>query len=179
MTILQALYFILPAYLANMAPVLMKWIPAGDYPVDRGRTWRGQRIFGDNKTYRGLISGSITGIITVFLQKKISPALYKINIIQYDQLTISQIILVGLAFGLGALLGDLVKSFFKRQFDIMSGKIWFPFDQLDFVIGALLAVSLFYIPPIKHIIIIILITPPLHFLTNSAAYFIKLKKVWW
>ncbi len=170
MIILQAIYFILPAYIANMAPVLIRWIPIGDYPIDHGRTWRGQRIFGNHKTYRGLIGGSLMGVVTVFFQREMSP---------YDKLTTPQIVLIGLAFGAGALIGDLVKSFFKRQLNIMPGKIWFPFDQLDFVIGALLAVSLFYIPPIEYIIIIILITPPLHFLTNSIAYFIKLKKVWW
>jgi len=38
--------------------------------------------------------------------------------------------------GAGALVGDLIKSFFKRKLKIDEGNAWFPFDQIDWIIGA-------------------------------------------
>ncbi|MBI3028400.1 MAG: CDP-archaeol synthase [Candidatus Rokubacteria bacterium] len=81
--------------------------------------------------------------------------------------------------GGGALAGDLGKSFFKRRLDIASGKPLFPFDQLDFVVGALAVASLWHLPSVQHISAIILATPVLHLLTNTAAFFLGIKRVWW
>ena len=47
---------------------------------------------------------------------------------------------LGLRFGIGAMAGDAVKSFFKRRADVPSGERWFPFDQIDFVVGALVLI---------------------------------------
>ena len=48
--VLQTLWFFVPAYLANMAPVVAQghfdWL---DRPLDGGRTWRGTRIFGAHR----------------------------------------------------------------------------------------------------------------------------------
>jgi hypothetical protein len=44
----------------------------------------------------------------------------------------------GFWIGFCALLGDLAKSFFKRQREIPPGKSWVPFDQIDWGIGAVL-----------------------------------------
>ena len=50
--ILQALWLILPAYVANASAVLV----GGGTPVDFGKNWRdGKRILGDGKTWRGLL----------------------------------------------------------------------------------------------------------------------------
>ena len=46
--------------------------------------------------------------------------------------------------GFGALTGDAIKSFFKRRVNIPPGVSWFPFDQIDYIIGGI-ALSLFYI----------------------------------
>jgi len=177
--ILQSLYFILPAYLANMAPVIFRWISLLNFPVDCGKSWRGERLFGEHKTYRGLISGTLTGILIVFLQHKYSSYFKDIELMDYNYFSGQKIILIGICFGAGALLGDLIKSFFKRRLRIKDGHSWFPFDQLDFVIGSLITVSPFYFPPLPNLIVIFLITPILHLLTNIFAYLIGLKKVWW
>ncbi|MEK7172295.1 MAG: CDP-2,3-bis-(O-geranylgeranyl)-sn-glycerol synthase [Patescibacteria group bacterium] len=169
--VLSSLYFILPAYIANTFPVLFKWLPFGN-PIN-------EKLFGEHKTYRGLISGTLTGILIVFLQYKYSSYFKGIELMDYSYFSSQKIILIGICFGAGALFGDLIKSFFKRRLRIKDGHSWFPFDQLDFVIGSLIAVSPFYSPPLSNLIIILLITPILHFLTNIFAYLIGLKKVWW
>lgn len=177
--ILQSLYFILPAYLANMAPVIFKWVPILNFSVDCGASWHGERLFGEHKTYRGFVFGALTGILGVFLQHKYFINFKNIELMPYGDFSNQKIMLIGICFGAGALLGDLIKSFFKRRLKIKDGHSWFPFDQLDFVIGALIALSPFYFPPLPHLIVILLITPILHFLTNIFAYLIGLKKVWW
>jgi hypothetical protein len=57
-------------------------------------------------------------------------------------------LLPGLLMGLGAGIGDAVKSFFKRRIDIEPGESWPVFDQLDFFLGAYVLVSLVYPPPV-------------------------------
>ena len=37
MIVLQALYLALPIYFANMAPVLVQWVPFLDVPIDAGK----------------------------------------------------------------------------------------------------------------------------------------------
>jgi CDP-2,3-bis-(O-geranylgeranyl)-sn-glycerol synthase len=46
-------------------------------------------------------------------------------------------------FGFGAIAGDAIESFFKRQRNVAPGHSWFPFDQIDYVIGTIIAVSPF------------------------------------
>lgn len=177
--ILESFYFILPVYLANMAPVIFKWLPIFNYPLDHKKSFRGERLFGEHKTYRGLVLGALTGVLIVFLQHKYFINFKNIELMPYGDFSNQKIILIGICFGAGALLGDLIKSFFKRRLKIKDGHSWFPFDQLDLVIGALVAVSPFYTLPITNLVTVLLITPVLHFVTNVFAYLIGLKKVWW
>lgn len=170
MEIIEALYFILPAYVANMVPVLVHHISWGKEPIDAGEKLGGRRIFGSHKTWRGMISGTAAAVITIFLQRLAG---------SYENIPLGMLAVMGFLLGAGALVGDLVKSFFKRRLGIAPGRPWILFDQLDFVIGALAAVSLVYVPPFSHIVIIFLATPLLHLLANCAAFVVGLKKTWW
>src|SRR5712691_11772070 len=59
-TIPQALWFFLPAFLANPMAVVF----GGGTPIDLGRSLRdGQRVFGDGKTWRGLLGGTTMGAV--------------------------------------------------------------------------------------------------------------------
>src|SRR5437870_12474599 len=56
----QALWFFLPAFVANPTAVVF----GGGTPIDFGRTLRdGQRLFGDGKTWRGLVGGTLSGAL--------------------------------------------------------------------------------------------------------------------
>lgn len=162
-----------------MAPVILKWVPILNYPLDHGKLFNGERLFGEHKTYRGLVFGTLTGILIVFLQHKYFIYFEDIELMSYGDFSNSKIILIGICFGAGALIGDLIKSFFKRRMKIKDGHSWFPFDQLDLLIGALVALSPIYFLPIPNLITLLLVTPILHFVTNIFAYLIGLKKVWW
>lgn len=165
---LTSLYFILPAYVANMFPVFFTALklPLG-YPIS-------ERLFGKNKTYRGIIAGYLGALLILFLQRYLN--LTRISLINYQEINL---FFYAFLFGGGAVIGDLVKSFFKRRKGIAPGQPWFPFDQLDFIIGALIFVSPFYLLSWKNILVIIVLTPLLHFLTNVIGYSLRIKKVWW
>ena len=178
--ILKSFYFTLPAYLANMSPVIFDKLGIFKFlkkTIDGGRKIRGDYIFGSGKTWRGIVSGAIFGVLAVLIQSFLHSfdIFENIAIIDYS----SGIILFGLLAGLGAILGDLTKSFFKRRFKIKSGRPWPIFDQLDFIVGFILFTYFIATPPIEIIITIFLITLILHPLTNLVSYFLGIKKVWW
>jgi CDP-2,3-bis-(O-geranylgeranyl)-sn-glycerol synthase len=136
--LLKTVWLFLPIGLANIFASLSRHIlPRWDYPLDFYKTWRGQRIFGAHKTWRGLIVGVLAAFLFFIFQKYLyasSPAIHDFSLIDYNSVNI----LTGLVMGLGALLGDALKSFFKRQKNIPPGQPWFPYDQLDFVLGGAL-----------------------------------------
>ena len=80
---------------------------------------------------------------------------------------------------LGALGGDALKSYFKRKKGIQSGQPWFPFDQIDLILGAIICTLPFYKLPLIETLLILIITPFLHFATNFISYKLKIKDVWW
>lgn len=156
-----ALYIIAPIYCANGAPVLF----GGGMPIDRWKTFLdGERVLGDNKTIRGFISGLLVGAIVGLVESVISAApLFQMAIIA----------------SIGALLGDLVGAFIKRRLRINPGKPLLGVDQLDFVAGAIMAVSCFSFPTIGTLVIVFCVTPPIHMFTNLCAYKLGLKSTYW
>ncbi|MBI4150125.1 CDP-2,3-bis-(O-geranylgeranyl)-sn-glycerol synthase [Candidatus Woesearchaeota archaeon] len=176
--LLSALYFMLPAYVANMAPVIVKRINIFNVPLDQGRKWKdGKPVFGSHKTWRGLIAAVVFGAAVFALQQRLYVYDFwrSISLVNYP----AQPAMLGVFLGLGAILGDLVKSFFKRRRYITSGKPWIPFDQLDFVVGALLLSSLYYIPQLWVYVVLLVISPLLHILVNHIAFYLRIRKEKW
>src|SRR3989338_6587007 len=98
--ILQCVYFILPAYFANMAPVIVKdFFKKIAVPIDFGKTLGNKPIFGEHKTFRGLIFGVLFAIILTYVQY----LLYKNNIFtDFAIVDYSYWLLIGFLLGLGA-----------------------------------------------------------------------------
>ena len=179
MLIISALYYFLPAYFANMAPnFFRKTLHFLAKPIDRGKSFRGQRILGTNKTWRGIIMGTIIAIVIILIQRILATNTFftQISLIDYVQMPLWKIILLGFLLGFGALVGDSAKSFFKRQAKIPPGKSFFPFDQLDFVIGGLLFSFILFIPEPLAILIIIIASPILHIIVKFIGYLLKIDK---
>lgn len=143
--ILFALWFYLPAGNANMAPIFAKKIKFLDFldkPLDFGLTLRGKRLFGDNKTIRGFVAGYFAAWIALVAQVWAYhnvEFIYDISLIDYGQINIW---LFAAVFSVGALGGDALESFFKRQSNIQPGQSWAPYDQIDWILGAVV-LSLF------------------------------------
>ena len=118
-----------------MAPIFaskIPWLKTLDFPMDFYVQYRGKRLLGDHKTIRGLISGILLGIATVYVQKQLflsSEFIQTVSLLHYPT---QSALTLGTLLGAGALIGDAVESFFKRQLDIESGKSWFPYDQIDY-----------------------------------------------
>ena len=56
--ILRVLWLALPVVVAaviHIAVIRLELFEFLKKPIDRGRTFRGERVFGDNKTWRGLV----------------------------------------------------------------------------------------------------------------------------
>lgn len=144
---LAVLYFFVPAYLANMAPVLVRRVlPSLAVPLDGGATLRGRRVLGDHKTWRGLLAGVLAGTLAWELQVVIYDAGFLRGLAILDYATAG--LAPGVLLGFGALAGDAVKSFVKRQLDIAPGESWVGPDQLDFMVGAFACVALVHVPPL-------------------------------
>ena len=171
----RLLLFILPAYAANAAPVLL----GGYFPIDGGRrAWDGRPIFGSSKTWLGLVGGLAAGclcaVLLAHLLNGTTLDLWGGQPIWY--------LTSGIALSAGALLGDLVGSFIKRRLGRKSGEPSWLMDQLPFLFFSLLAVIplgiYFPIAPFS-LLFLILVTLFLHRGANALAHAIGLKQVPW
>lgn len=176
---LTTLYFILPAYFSNGGALAF----GGGTPVDFGKTdSKGNRWIGDGVTWRGIVAGTLIGIITGAVQGYLAPTIlaqagpYIITPIITD---ISNGILIGFLLGFGALLGDALGSFLKRRLGIGRGKPAPLLDQLDFIIVALLLVSIIVKLDIRFVIVALVVTFIIHQLANFIAYLLGIKDVWY
>lgn len=175
-----ALWFFLPAGLANMIPIIMAKVPGlrkYDAPLDGGKTFRGKRIFGAHKTWRGLISGIIMATIILWLQQQAIAHSELIHDwttqVDYMQLNIW---IVGPLFGIGALGGDAIESFFKRQRGVAPGRGWFPFDQTDYIIGGAVLTAPFIQLHVWQYIQLLVLWLIVHLIASYIGYILHFKE---
>jgi CDP-2,3-bis-(O-geranylgeranyl)-sn-glycerol synthase len=172
-----ALWAMLPAYVPNNVAVLA----GGGRPIDAGRTWRGRRLLGDGKTWRGTAAGTAAGLA-------LAAALNALAATAGGALGVSlpsfpPLAALGLAFG--AMLGDVGASLLKRRLGRERGAAVPGLDQLDFVVGAL-GLALLLAPAwtlatftLPRLVVVVVATPVLHLVTNGGAYALGLKAEPW
>jgi len=184
--IVQAFWIILPAYIANASAVLF----GGGIPIDFNKKYKdGRRMLGNGKTWNGLIIGGFIGITAGFAMATSAPIINQVlleNKIEIFEVTNFEgfpfMIPIIASITYGALLGDIIESFFKRRRDIKRGNDWIPFDQLDFILGVLFFSFLmsgllsivgltnanwfFENLSIWHVLFLLLVTPFFHILSN-------------
>jgi CDP-2,3-bis-(O-geranylgeranyl)-sn-glycerol synthase len=130
---------------------------------------------GENKTFRGFISGIISAIIIVYLQIFVYNQFSFIrDNLPLNYNSINPIIFGALA-GFGALFGDSVKSLFKRQIGVSPGKSWFPFDQTDYIIGGIFFTSFYIKLSLIQYVLLFFVWFLIHPLTTLLGYLLKLK----
>ncbi|MCD6312543.1 MAG: CDP-2,3-bis-(O-geranylgeranyl)-sn-glycerol synthase [Thaumarchaeota archaeon] len=166
--LLQALIFVLPAYVANGAPVIGVKLIGRATPIDRGaKAWDGRRFLGDGKTIEGLIVGIFSGAAAGLLILLCFPQFYRG-------------VLEPLTLSVGAILGDIFGSFVKRRLGLRRGQPAPGLDQLGFLCFALAFSILAYGVPAwldaVTLISLLLITALLHVGTNYLAYLLGLKR---
>jgi CDP-2,3-bis-(O-geranylgeranyl)-sn-glycerol synthase len=172
-TVLTGIWAILPAYVPNSVAVL----GGGGPPIDGGRTWRGARLLGDGKTWRGFLGGTLAGTLLALAMNAGRPALAP-TLPAFPPAAV-------LTLPLGAMLGDAAGSFLKRRLGRERGAPAPVLDQLGFVVVALgLTVAVapawtlatFTLPVLA---VVLLLTPLAHLLTNAGAYLLGLKAEPW
>ena len=153
--IINTIWLYLPAYFANAAPVAL----GGGPPLDGGEKWLdGKPFLGGHKTLRGCIVGVVMGLLIGVLQGSFY---------------------AGLTQGLGAILGDLVSSFLKRRWDFAPGEGFPLLDQLDFIVAAIILSQPYTRASLQEMLIILVVTVPIHYLMNYAAWLLKMKENPW
>ncbi len=175
--VLQCFYFMLPAYWANMAPVMFKnAFRSLAIPIDNNIRIRGKSLFGSHKTVRGFMMGILLAMAVSWVQSLLYrfPFFSELSFFDYGPWA-----LLGFLMGAGALGGDLLKSVVKRQLGIPPGEPFIPFDQLDFVIGALIFTFALVKITWQVAITSLLISFVLHIVTNHVAFWLKIREEKW
>ncbi|MCI0390482.1 MAG: CDP-archaeol synthase [Acidobacteria bacterium] len=113
-------------------------------PVDRRQSLHGKRIFGDNKTYRGIVVVGLGTAIGFGLQSLFLHQIASIRSIELFDYSFFKSLALGLAVGVAAMLSELPNSFIKRRLGIAPGTaakgwkglIFYVYDQIDLLLGA-------------------------------------------
>lgn len=186
MMALQILYLAFPLILGGLLQGLViryRILTSLAWPLDLGHTFRGKRIFGDNKTFRGLVvmvAGSTLGMSA-------QGALFRyeifrrLSLFDYSGIDLTT---AGAVLGLGFILAELPNSFIKRRCDIAPGNrgtgllfwLFAMTDQLDSIVGCLIAAAVtFWIPPWPVVLGSLILGILLHMAVNGVFVLIKVK----
>ncbi len=158
--IIYPILFILPAWIANGTPVIF----GGGMALDLGKKLSGKPILGKHKTIRGTVTGLTGGFIVAFI----------------ESIFLTNFLIVGIALSFGAIFGDLLGSFIKRQLNLKEGTNVLLMDQYLFFLFALIfALPFGMFPNLYGMLVIIVLTGILHRLTNILAHKAKIKQVPW
>jgi CDP-2,3-bis-(O-geranylgeranyl)-sn-glycerol synthase len=143
-------------------------------PLDGGRTFRGRRVLGDNKTWRGALCMT-TGVVVA-----------TVVLWQWDwwldqlpgAVRASTPLLVGFLIGLGTVLGELPNSFLKRQLDIAPGSrrrspggvALAILDQGDLVLGIWVCLAPAWVMPVWLAAVAFAAIAAIHAVVNVIGY---------
>jgi CDP-2,3-bis-(O-geranylgeranyl)-sn-glycerol synthase len=153
-------------------------------PLDGGRTFRGKRILGDNKTVRGLIviiPATGMSFLLISLLRPYLPTWFAEGIWELPPLTYATI---GILAGIGFMAGELPNSFIKRQCGLPPGgkprKLFWSVltsitDRIDSVLGVLLMMSILVPVPWQTWFFLLILGPGVHSLFSFWLYRLRVK----
>jgi hypothetical protein len=129
--------------------IKFKWLSSFVRPIDGGSRFHGARLFGANKTYRGVIAvglGTALGFGIQALVLHQITSLRSLELIDYSRMNW---LLLGFTMGVAAMLSELPNSFIKRQLGIAPGAagngivgvLFYILDQVDMLLGVWLVLS--------------------------------------
>ncbi|MDR2895473.1 MAG: CDP-archaeol synthase [Propionibacteriaceae bacterium] len=193
MTWLAEMYVtLLPGMLAGILNMAWCTLPVARWlakPIDAGRTLKdGQRLFGDHKTWKGLIGMTLLGALTTVLWGwlcDLIPAMGRHNLF-YEHLA-NQVwtnIGLGLAIGLAYALCELPNSFWKRRRGIrpgqrtgrLEGLAFAGLDQVDSIIGMVLVVACFHPMTLGYFLAYVAVGGLTHVVVNLLLFAAHLRK---
>jgi hypothetical protein len=147
-------------------------------PLDCGLSWRGRRLLGDNKTWRGALV--MVGAAAPVMALQQHWRLPRLELFDYGRVSAW---LCGTLLGLGFVLGELPNSFLKRRCDIAPGQqahgarywLFLLLDQIDSVVGGLAALALVWQPPWRVVAAALLLCSLAHIAFNLVFVAVGLK----
>jgi len=155
--------------------------------MDFGKSWRGNRILGDGKTWRGFFGGAMTGFVFGLIQIVLAEEFDFSDGWSHGNWPRSLWIVGALAFG--SMIGDSAGSFAKRRFGVSRGEKAPLLDQYNFVIGAFVMVTIVHTYWLKYhyiegnqiygLIAFLVLVPLLHRGVNIIGYKMGKKDVPW
>lgn len=169
-----AAFVMLAMSLAAIPHLLWLRSPASRHfsgPVDGARTWRGRRLFGDNKQWRGLMALPPGAAFAFLALEQALRAWWPQAHANLWQMSPWVYALVGACCGLAFMAFELPNSFFKRQLGVApgqtAGKPWQRIlcnvaDRLDSVTGLVLVLWLLVPLPLATLLTLVLGGPALH-----------------
>jgi hypothetical protein len=182
----QILFLASPLFLVAIAHGLcIKYdlFPGLKRPLDFGRAFKGKRIFGDHKAWRGLTINVLFCVVGVSIQawlqrSSLIPAW--LPLLDYPE----KGWLLGLLIGVGMTAGELPNSFLKRRMGISPGRrgqnlwavIFFVFDQIDLAFGIWVFVFWLIKPPLILILWSIGLAFVLHLVVSTVGYVLGMRK---
>jgi hypothetical protein len=190
MLFLKTFYFGTPAvFAALLHGFVMKydWFKFLKGPMDCGVRFRGKPLFGPNKTWRGLIVSAAGTVIFAFVHAMLYHHAHFLSVTIVDYAIVSPL-LIGLAMGVGMILGELPNSFLKRQLGIGAGQqesgflgfVFRLYDQIDLLIGVwglmLLVPGFSVVAHLDVVIFSIFMTLVLHILVAQIGYALGMRK---
>ena len=162
--LLQLLWLALPVIVSGLVHlVVLKldlWPALRRRPIDGGATCRGRRVFGDNKTWRGVLVTVGAMSATAWLLAGLSDCC--VHIPPLVPFAAEHPLLWGLLLGAGYIAGELPNSFAKRQLGIAPGalgagapgRVFWVVDQLDSLAGMLLMTWPVWQPPASLVLLL-------------------------
>jgi CDP-archaeol synthase len=153
-------------------------------PIDQGRSFRGKRIFGANKTYRGVVVVGLGTMVGFGLQSLLLHRIASIRGIELFDYAFFKSLAIGLAVGVAAMLSELPNSFIKRRFEIAPGSvakgwkrvIFYVYDQIDFLLGAWLVLAVVVPFTVERALLSAGLLLVAHQLMSSAGYALGMRK---
>ncbi len=167
LNIIKCVEAYLPAMVANATPVIIGKLIRRRHPIDFNKNFvDGRPILGPGKTWEGLLGGLLAGSL--------------VGALISSSLSYPTLVTASLFVPLGALLGDIAGSFLKRRLGIKRGDPLPIADQLDFYIGATIALYVKgEMPHLLAVVVFAVLVYYLHKATNELAYALRLKNVPW
>lgn len=149
----NALFLVIAMGCAGAVHVLWMWLaPPGALrqPLDMNVTLRGRRLFGANKSLRGLVMMPLAGAASFAAFAASRSLLPDWLAAGMWPLAPGEYALIGMLAGLACMLAELPNSFVKRQLDITPGELprggalrfaFIAADRIDTPLGMMIAVS--------------------------------------
>ena len=179
---------VIVAAVLNMVWVTLPWAQRLRRPIDAGATLRdGRRVFGDNKTWKGLLGmvvlGAVAGLVWGQVIRGTGVEPYNLFYARHDN-TPAFSAFTGALQGLVYAVFELPNSFLKRRVGISPGTrhggpwtvLFVVLDQIDSVLGCALLVVAFAPVGWAFVLVTMLVGGATHLVLNLLLYAARLRK---